>query len=60
MLIEQTTGGFIGGPKATWEPWQYTERLAPAEKVEKSKKMKKRLKDPMSKQNKLRQEFVPL
>ena len=61
-----TIGGFIGGPKETWQPWQHTKRLAIAEKVG---KLKKRLKDLMGKQrshttkiiaqNKSRQEFVP-
>ena len=41
-MIMPWSHGFIGGPK-----WQYTERLAIAEKVEKSKE---RLKDPMDKQ----------
>lgn len=58
--------GSIGGPEATWQEWQYSERVAVAKKVE---KYKSTLKDPDGKDrnkvtkfiasNKSRQEFVP-
>ena len=61
-----TIGGTIGGPGATWQPWEYKKRLEVAEKVE---NLKKRLKEPTGKhrgevtkfiaQNKSRQEYVP-
>ena len=63
---KRTMGGTIGGPEATWQPWNYTKRLAMAEKIV---KFKTKLRDPMGKQrkevtkfitqNKSRQEFVP-
>ena len=63
---KRTIGGTIGGPEATWQPWNYTKRLAMAEKIV---KFKTKLRDPMGKQrkevtkfitqNKSRQEFVP-
>ena len=63
---KRTINGTIGGPEATWQPWNYTNRLAVAEKVV---KLKTKLQDPMGKQrnevtkfiaqNKSRQEFVP-
>ena len=61
-----TVGGTIGGPKQTWQTWDYEQRLKVAEKVD---KYKKHLRDPTGKQrgdvtkfiaqNKSRQEFVP-
>ena len=61
-----TIGGSIGGPKETWQPWDYKKRIEVAEKVE---KFKAKLKDPEGKQRaevtkfiakeKSRQEFVP-
>ncbi|PFX20682.1 hypothetical protein AWC38_SpisGene14836 [Stylophora pistillata] len=66
LKSKRTTGGTIGGPEATWQPWDYTKRLIMAERVE---KLKTKLRDPMGKQrnevtkiiaqNKSRQEFVP-
>ena len=63
---KRTIGRTIGGPEATWQPWNYTKRLAMAEKIV---KFKTKLRDPMGKQrkeitkfitqNKSRQEFVP-
>ena len=61
-----TIGGSICGPKATWQPWNYSQWIQVAEKVAKFKAM---LKDPNGKQRpeviklitkkKSRQEFVP-
>lgn len=61
-----TIGGSIGGPEATWQPWDYSKRIQVAEKVA---KFKDKLKDPHGKQRsevtkliakeKSRQEFVP-
>ena len=61
-----TIGGSIGGPKATWQPWDYSKRIQVAEKVT---KFEAKLKDPDGKQRpevtkliakeKSRQEFVP-
>ena len=63
---KRTIGGTIGGPEATWQPWNYTKRLSMAEKVV---KFKTKLRNPKGKQrnevtkfiaqNKSRQEFVP-
>ena len=63
---KRTIGGTIGGPEATWQPWDSTKRLVVAERVV---KLKSKLRDPMGKQrnevtkfiaqNKSRQEFVP-
>ena len=63
---KRTIGGTIGGPEATWQPWDNTQSLVVTEKVV---KLKRKLRDPMGKQrnevtkfiaqNKSRQEFVP-
>ena len=42
-----TIGGSIGGPKATWQPWDYSKQIQVAEKVA---KFKAKLKDPDGKQ----------
>ena len=57
-------GGSIGGTDATWQPWNYQDRLKTVKKVE---NFKNRLRDPSGKergkvtkyiaQNKSRQEF---
>ena len=59
-----TIGGSIGGTDATWQPWNYQDRLKTAKKVE---NFKNRLRNPSGKQrskvtqfiaqNKSRQEF---
>lgn len=61
-----TIGGSIGGPEATWQPWDYSKRIQVAGKVA---KFKAKLKDPDGKQRsevtkliakeKSTQEFVP-
>lgn len=61
-----TINGSIGGPRATWQPWDYNNRLKAVQKVE---KFKKTLRDPTGKQrgdvtkfiakNNSRQECIP-
>lgn len=63
---KNTLFGSMGGSDATWQPWNYQQRLAMAKKVE---NFKRKLKDPDGKQrgevtefisaNKSRQEFPP-
>ena len=63
---KSTIGGSIGGTDATWQPWNYQDRLKTVKKVE---NFKNRLRDPSGKergkvtkyiaQNKSRQEFSP-
>ena len=63
---KDTVGGSIGGKEATWQPWEYSERIAVVSQVEKHKST---LSDPDQKQRssvtkfiaskRSRQEFVP-
>jgi len=51
-----TIGGTIGGPKQTWQTWDYEQRLKVAEKVD---KYKKHLRDPTGKQRRCYKIYCP-